>query len=134
MISAKVFRIRAGAVLLPLIVGMVLSNTGVMHIELPPWFLAVSYALLGWSIGLRFTRESVAHCARALPRVLAAILFLIAVCAVVGRAADPARCPEPGEEHHPANRDEVGEDHAGEPRGEVSGEHRSVNSDSAVGF
>ncbi|HKY85555.1 MAG TPA: AbrB family transcriptional regulator, partial [Pseudorhodoplanes sp.] len=52
VISAKVFRIRAGAVLLPLIVGIVLSNTGVMRIELPPWFLAVSYALLGWSIGL----------------------------------------------------------------------------------
>ena len=85
LISAQVFRIRAGAVLLPLIVGAVLSNTGVMRIELPPWFLAVSYALLGWSIGLRFTRESIAHCARALPRVLAAILFLIAACAVVGQ-------------------------------------------------
>jgi uncharacterized protein len=85
LISAKVFRIRAGAVLLPLIVGTVLSSTGLMRIELPPWFLAVSYALLGWSIGLRFTRESVAHCARALPRVLAAILFLIAACAVVGQ-------------------------------------------------
>ena len=85
LISAKVFRIRAGAVLLPLIVGTVLSHTGVMRIELPPWFLAVSYALLGWSIGLRFTRESVAHCARALPRVLAAILLLIAACAAVGQ-------------------------------------------------
>jgi len=52
LISAKVFRIRAGAVLLPLIVGAVLSNMGVMHIELPPWFLAISYALLGWGIGL----------------------------------------------------------------------------------
>jgi membrane AbrB-like protein len=85
LISAKVFRIRAGAVLLPLIVGGVLSNTGVMRIELPPWFLASSYALLGWAIGLRFTRESIGHCARALPRVLAAILLLIAACAVVGQ-------------------------------------------------
>jgi hypothetical protein len=85
LISAKVFRIRAGAVLLPLIVGGVLSNTGGMRIELPPWFLAVSYALLGWAIGLRFTREAIAHCTRALPRVLAAILLLIAACAVVGQ-------------------------------------------------
>jgi membrane AbrB-like protein len=85
LISAKVFRIRAGAVLLPLIVGVVLSNTGAMRLELPPWFLAVSYVLLGWSIGLRFTRESVAHCARGLPRVLAAILLLIAACAVFGQ-------------------------------------------------
>jgi membrane AbrB-like protein len=85
VISAKVFRIRAGAVLLPLIVGIVLSNTGAMRIELPPWFLAISYALLGWAIGLRFTRETVGHCARALPRVLAAILILIAACAAVGQ-------------------------------------------------
>ena len=95
VISAKVFRIRAGAVLLPLIVGAVLSNTGVMHIELPPWFLAVSYALLGWSIGLRFTRESVAHCARALPRVLAAILLLIAACAVMGQLLAQAAGVDP---------------------------------------
>jgi membrane AbrB-like protein len=95
VISAKVFRIRAGAVLLPLIVGVVLSNTGVLHIELPPWFLALSYALLGWSIGLRFTRESVAHCARALPRVLAAILLLIAACAVVGQLLAKAAGVDP---------------------------------------
>jgi membrane AbrB-like protein len=95
VISAKVFRIRAGAVLLPLIVGVVLSSTGVLHIELPPWFLAVSYALLGWSIGLRFTRESVAHCARALPRVLAAILLLIAACGVVGQLLAKAAGVDP---------------------------------------
>jgi hypothetical protein len=95
LISAKVFRIRAGAVLLPLIVGAVLSNTGVMHIELPPWFLAASYGLLGWSIGLRFTRESIAHCARALPRVLAAILLLIAACAVVGQLLAKAAGVDP---------------------------------------
>jgi membrane AbrB-like protein len=95
VISAKVFRIRAGAVLLPLVVGMVLSNTGTMRIELPPWFLAVSYAFLGWSIGLRFTRESVAHCARALPRVLAAILLLIAACAVMGQLLAEAAGVDP---------------------------------------
>src|SRR5262245_51307499 len=95
LISAKVFRIRAGAVLLPLIVGSALSNTGVMHIELPPWFLAASYALLGWAIGLRFTRESIAHCARALPRVLAAILLLIAACAVVGQLLAKAAGVDP---------------------------------------
>jgi membrane AbrB-like protein len=95
LISAKVFRIRAGAVLLPLIVGMVLSNTGTMRIELPPWFLAVSYGLLGWAIGLRFTRESVAHCARALPRVLAAILLLIAACGVVGQLLAKAAGVDP---------------------------------------
>jgi membrane AbrB-like protein len=95
LISAKVFRIRAGAVLLPLIVGSVLSNTGVMHIELPPWFLAASYALFGWAIGLRFTRESIAHCARAFPRVLAAIVLLITACAVFGQILAKAAGVDP---------------------------------------
>src|SRR5262245_22998670 len=79
-ISAKVFKVRAGAVLLPLIVGGALSSTGLMRIELPPVFLAACYAILGWAIGLRFTRDSIAHCARALPRVLGAILLLIVAC------------------------------------------------------
>ncbi len=95
VISAQVFRVRGGAVLLPLIVGAVLSGTGVMHIELPPWFLAASYALLGWAIGLRFTRNSLAYCARALPRVLAAILLLIAACAVVGQIVAQAAGVDP---------------------------------------
>jgi len=85
LITAKTFRIRGGVLILPLIAGAILSNTGLIHIELPPWLLAASYALLGWSIGLRFTLEILAHAARAFPRVLAAILALIAACAGVGQ-------------------------------------------------
>jgi len=84
LITAKVLRIRAGALLAPLIIGSALANTGLMHIELPPWLLATCYALLGWAIGLRFTHDILAHAARAFPRVLAAILVLIAACAGVG--------------------------------------------------
>jgi uncharacterized protein len=84
VITAKVFRIRAGALLVPLIAGSTLANTGLMLIELPPWLLAASYGLLGWAIGLRFTHDILDHAARALPRVLAAILALIAACAGVG--------------------------------------------------
>jgi len=80
---AKLMRFRAGPLHLPLIAAAVLTNTGTMHIELPPWLLAVAYALLGSAIGLRFTRDIVVHAARAFPRVLAAILTLIAACAGV---------------------------------------------------
>jgi membrane AbrB-like protein len=73
-------RIPAGPLLVPLCLGVMLQNTGVMTIELPPWLLAMSYALIGWSIGLRFTRSILAHVARALPRVIASTLILIAVC------------------------------------------------------
>jgi len=84
VIAAKVLRIRAGALLVPLIAGAALSNSGLMSIELPPWLLAASYTLLGWAIGLRFTHEILAHAARAFPRVLAATLALIAACAGIG--------------------------------------------------
>jgi hypothetical protein len=80
---AKLMRFRAGPLHLPLIAAALLTNTGTMHIELPPWLLAIAYALLGSAIGLRFTRDIVLHAARAFPRVLAAILVLIAACAGV---------------------------------------------------
>jgi uncharacterized protein len=73
-------RIPAGPLLVPLCLGVMLQNTGVMTIELPPWLLAMSYALIGWGIGLRFTRSILAHAARALSRVIASTLTLIAVC------------------------------------------------------
>jgi membrane AbrB-like protein len=77
---ARRLRLPAGPLLLPLFLGVILQDTGLMTIELPPWLLAISYALVGWSIGLRFTRPILVHAARALPQVVASILILIAVC------------------------------------------------------
>ncbi|MDX8498912.1 AbrB family transcriptional regulator [Mesorhizobium sp. VK4C] len=48
--------------------------------QLPPWLLAVSYAMVGWSIGLNFTRPILRHAARALPQIIASIVALIAFC------------------------------------------------------
>ncbi|MDJ0389467.1 AbrB family transcriptional regulator [Roseomonas sp. E05] len=79
---ARRLRIPAGAMLVPLFLAALLQGFGLMTIELPPWVLAASYATVGWSIGLRFTRPILAHAARALPRVLASNLVLIAVCGV----------------------------------------------------
>lgn len=73
-------RIPSGMFLLPMMVGIVLQNTGLMKIELPPWLLAISYAMVGWTIGSRFTRPILRHATRAFPRVLASILTLIAIC------------------------------------------------------
>jgi membrane AbrB-like protein len=73
-------RVPAGSLLLPMFVGLLLKGLGLLTIELPPWLLAVSYALLGWSIGLKFTRSILGHVARALPKVAASILTLVAVC------------------------------------------------------
>jgi membrane AbrB-like protein len=77
-------RIPAGALLLPMLLGALLQDMGLLVIELPPWLLAPAYAVIGWSIGLRFTRPILIHAARALPRVLTSILALIAICAGIG--------------------------------------------------
>jgi uncharacterized protein len=52
--------------------------------QLPPWLLAVSYALIGWSIGLNFTRPILRHATRALPQIIGSIIALIAFCGGLG--------------------------------------------------
>lgn len=81
-IIARQLRLRAGALLLPLAGGIFLTHHGWMTIELPRWLLAVGYAFVGWSIGLRFTRPLLIHAAQALPRIILCTLALIALCGV----------------------------------------------------
>lgn len=78
-------KLPAGPLLLGLGLGIPLQGLGVLHIELPPLLLLASYAAIGWSIGLRFTRPIIEHALHALPQVLLSILALILVC--VGFAA-----------------------------------------------
>lgn len=91
----RLTRIPAGVFLVPMVVGGVLHSTAVITIELPPWLLALSYAFLGWSIGLGFSREILAHAMRALPQTTLAIVVLIvfaggvALVLVRGFGVDP---------------------------------------------
>jgi uncharacterized protein len=88
-------RIPAGPLLLPLFVGAVLSASDMVTITLPPWLLAGCYALIGWSIGLRFTREIVIYAARQLPRMFASIFALIAMCGGLAYALHVAAGTDP---------------------------------------
>ncbi len=81
---ARRLNIPAGAFLLPLVLGIVLTHFRLMTIELPTWLLAASYAFVGWNIGLRFSRPLLIHAARTLPVVMAATVVLIALCGAVG--------------------------------------------------
>lgn len=53
-----------------------------MPLVLPPWLLAIAYAMIGWAVGGRFTREVVGYAARNFLRVLASVIGLIAICSV----------------------------------------------------
>ncbi|WP_461211087.1 AbrB family transcriptional regulator [Desulfocurvus sp. DL9XJH121] len=77
-------RIPGGAFQVPLVLCVGLQDAGLMEITLPPWFLVLSYACIGWGIGQRFNREIMAYAARILPKIMACILTLIAVCALFG--------------------------------------------------
>ena len=73
-------RIPAGPLLIPLFAGIALSCTHLVTITLPPWLMAGCYLLVGWSIGLRFTREIVRYAARVFPKIAASTLALIILC------------------------------------------------------
>jgi membrane AbrB-like protein len=80
LIIAWLTRIPAGPIFLPIIIGTLLQNFAGLQIELPPILLALCFAVVGWSIGLRFTRDILLHAWRALPAVVGSMVALIAIC------------------------------------------------------
>lgn len=80
---ASRLRLPAGAMLVPMVGAVLLGHFGPFRIELPPWLLAASFAVVGWNVGLRFTRPLLLHALRALPAILAGIAVMIALCAGV---------------------------------------------------
>jgi uncharacterized protein len=79
-------RLPAGALLVPMIGGILLHDAAGMPIELPPLVLTAAYAFVGWSIGMRFNRQVLVATVRSLPKVLAATMALIALCGVLAAA------------------------------------------------
>jgi membrane AbrB-like protein len=81
---ARRLRGGAGTLLVPALLAVILQTSGWLPIELPPWLLAAAYTLLGWTIGLRFTAEVLAHALRALPQTFLSIALLMAFCGGLG--------------------------------------------------
>lgn len=77
-------RLPAGGLLLPMLLGIVVQDFAHIPIELPPLVLAIAYAFVGWTIGLRFNRQVLAVTARSLPKVLGSTFVLIVVCGAFG--------------------------------------------------
>ncbi len=67
----------------PMIVGLIVHAGFGLPLQLPPWLLAGSYVLVGWTIGLRFDRKVLAAAARSLPQVMLAVLLLVGFCGFV---------------------------------------------------
>lgn len=80
----RVFKIPAGSMLVPMILGAFLHLMGWVKIELPAPLLVLSYALIGWQIGLGFDREILRSSLKAFPRIILSNLILIALCSILG--------------------------------------------------
>ena len=79
-------RVPAGGLLLPMLGGILLQEAGGVRLELPPLLLSAAYAFMGWTIGSRFNRQVLALTLRSLPKVLASIFALIALCGALAAA------------------------------------------------
>ncbi|MBB2161854.1 AbrB family transcriptional regulator [Gluconacetobacter sacchari] len=80
---AQRVRIPAGVLMVPLVVGAVLQDTGLLTIALPGWVRVPAYTALGWGIGLRFTPAIVRHALRASPWVVLSTLLVIGASGAV---------------------------------------------------
>lgn len=81
---SRLFHIPNGRLLLPLFSGLILQYLGYLNLTLPPLLLAFSYTMLGWNIGMRFSRPVVSYVAHSFFKVFVAIIVLIVLCGCMG--------------------------------------------------
>jgi uncharacterized protein len=84
--AGLVSRIPGGVILGSLALCAASSGTGWIQIELPPVLLIASYAVIGWTIGSRFTRDVLATAARTLPQTMGAAALLMLLCGLLSYA------------------------------------------------
>jgi membrane AbrB-like protein len=79
------FKLPAGALLGPLILGIALEELGVMHLAWPLGVPQAAFLVLGLWVGLLFDGDSVKRAGRLLPVVLLSAVGLVIACAALGR-------------------------------------------------
>lgn len=72
-------RIPGGALLISIGFGIFVKFSGLFPIVLPYWYLAISFGILGWGIGFRFSPAVLRHAFHVFPHVLGAIIALIVI-------------------------------------------------------
>ena len=90
-LSARLRRIPAAPLLLPLGLGIALQDAGLITIELPLWLLAAQLCDCRVEHRPGIQPTILRHAAQALPRVVMSILVLMAVLAVTGERDARAR-------------------------------------------
>ncbi len=80
MVIGLRLRVPAGAMLVPMGLGIALAGSGLLTITLPPWLMVLAYTAIGWNIGLRFTAKIMLQSLRMVPAILLSTVTLIAIC------------------------------------------------------
>lgn len=95
-LAGKHSRIPGGTFLAPMLFGAMLHLAGgPVDLQLPEWLLAASYTVVGWTIGLKFTRPILRHALRSLPQIVMAIVALMLFCAAIGMVLVPTAGIDP---------------------------------------
>lgn len=76
------YKIPAGALMGPLMIGGALQLSGLLQITLPTWMLALAYGSIGSYVGLRFDRPTIAYVWRRMPAMILGSMLLIVLCAL----------------------------------------------------
>lgn len=82
--AGRRLKIPAGALMGPLILGVVLRETELAGFAWPVGVPEVAYAIIGVYVGLLFDSESLRRAKRIMPAVLVSTLSLMAACAALG--------------------------------------------------
>src|SRR5690606_1460442 len=56
---------------------------GLANMHVPVWLSVPAFAIIGWSVGLRFRRELLVPLLRSIPAMILGILALITLCIVI---------------------------------------------------
>src|SRR3984893_2797470 len=80
---AKVTRRPSAALFVPAFGGAALQAARLITIEVPPLVSALAFGIIGWYVGLSFTREALAHCLKIFPRMMAGIVAMMLMCALL---------------------------------------------------
>lgn len=73
----QLMRVPGGQMLVPMVIGSVINFMEPGQFQMPEWYLALAYTVLGWRIGLAFSLKVLTHAWRALPKILGAIIVLM---------------------------------------------------------
>ncbi|WP_241648672.1 AbrB family transcriptional regulator [Rosenbergiella collisarenosi] len=82
LLLARFISLPAAPMLISMVMINLAMNVGGLQIELPLPLLAIAYAIIGWSIGLRFTKDILRYAFHALPAILFSVMLLIGICCV----------------------------------------------------